>query len=287
MAENSFHLFPRLPTELRLEIWRLCLPNRVWELDIPTAEGLFGNRAKGSYPCNVQCTARLNGLPPVITRVCQESRDVAHESAGIVLEDPDEDPPDDACWATDTTDSFADDFWIDLKRGSAHINWNPLYVDFYERSCGSALACIAWESRKLVGQPSIMKEWFTSSCDREEERFDVLDQLPNWRVVMRVVIIHATFWEAAQSGLFGLLGDAPVQIVSVSNEEKVNNLYDFADKHRQTPSVEEFQRVPSEVLKQELKDSILTAMGSEKLLSKLYPTIMFRLCTSRCNRPVK
>jgi hypothetical protein len=40
MAENYFHLFPRLPTELRLEIWRLCLPRRVWELDIPTSQGL-------------------------------------------------------------------------------------------------------------------------------------------------------------------------------------------------------------------------------------------------------
>ncbi|KAJ5652437.1 hypothetical protein N7507_009863 [Penicillium longicatenatum] len=133
-----------------------------------------------------------------------------------------------------------------------------------------------------------MREWFSLPCDQEAERFDVFEQVPSWWVIMRVVIIHASFQEAAQSGLFGLLGDATVQIVSVSDEEELNAFYAFAEEHgRQTSSVEGLERVSSEVLKQELKDDILFAMGSEKLLSKMSPAIMFRLCTWRCTKPVK
>lgn len=89
MAEKSFHPFPRLPTELRLQIWRLCLPYRVWDTDLPTDEGLYIDEpnADGFYPCIVIPTAKLNGLPPVVTRVCQESRNVAKESGVSSLQD--------------------------------------------------------------------------------------------------------------------------------------------------------------------------------------------------------
>lgn len=140
----------------------------------------------------------------------------------------------------------------------------------------------------MFGRLLITSEWFSLPYDQETENFNVSEQMPSWWVIMRVVIIHASFREATQSGLFGLLGDATVQIVSVSNEEKVNALYAFADEHdRQFSSVNGLERVSSEVLKQELKDNILTAMRSEKLLSRMYPAIMFRLCISRCNKPVK
>ncbi|KAJ5904313.1 hypothetical protein N7504_006696 [Penicillium tannophilum] len=131
-----------------------------------------------------------------------------------------------------------------------------------------------------------MRDWFSLPCDQKAERFDVLEQLPSWWVIMGVVIIHASFQEAVQSGLFGLLGDATVQIISVSDEEKVNAFYAFVEEHdRQTSSVE--GRVSSGVLKRELKDDVLFAMGSENLLSKMYPAIMFRLCIWRCTKPVK
>ncbi|KAJ5921067.1 hypothetical protein N7466_009393 [Penicillium verhagenii] len=107
---------------------------------------------------------------------------------------------------------------------------------------------------------------------------------------MRIVIIHARFREAAQSGLFGLLGDATVQIVSVSDEERLDAFYAFGEEHdRQNSSVEGegLERVSWEVFEQELKDDILFAMGSKKLLSETYPAIMFRLCIWRCTQPVK
>ncbi|KAJ5742193.1 hypothetical protein N7533_011602 [Penicillium manginii] len=288
MAGGSFHFFPRLPTELRLEIWRLCLPWRVHELDYPTDEGLSNLEpdSDGSYPCKVIPTAKLNGLPPVITRVCQESRNVANESGSVPRAGFYADLPDDDRF-TSFSSVGADDYWLDTKRDTAHINWTPLYQYTYdEQSEGSALGCVAWLSRQVVGHPSIMREWFQwywFNSDRrysQNERFEVFDERPSWSVVMHVVIIHANFRDAAQSGLFGLLGDATVQIVSVSDEDKITAFYDFVHEYDpQTSAAGEFERGPMETLRGKLKFDLVKTMGSDKLVSKIHPAIMFRLCT--------
>ncbi|KAJ5376330.1 hypothetical protein N7509_013216 [Penicillium cosmopolitanum] len=285
MSEKSFHLFPRLPTELRLEIWRLCLPCRVWETDLLTSFGLYMKRnSNGSYPCEVTHTAKLNGLPPVITRVCQESRYIAHESGSIVPDDFYDDLPGDAVFVSSTTAGISDEFWVDPKRDSVHTNWTPYADAAYSNNDGSALASLAWHSCQVVGRPSFMCDWFTRMIDQKYERFDVFEKVPSWLVIMRTVFIHASFREAAQSGLFGLLGDASVQVVSVSNEEKINALYDFVDGcDCQAYYIDGPQRVSSEAIKQELKSLIIEAMRSDKLVSRMDPAIMFRLCILRCN----
>ncbi|KAJ5088931.1 hypothetical protein N7532_007615 [Penicillium argentinense] len=286
MAEKSFHLFPRLPTELRLQIWRLCLPCRVWDTDWPTDDGTFFDELKAdrSYPCRVTPTAILNGLPPVIARVCQESRNVAKESGGILKSDTYKDLPDDAVFVSTTTFRIDENFWVDTKRDSAHLNWTPYYESIYQNCFGSALASLAWESRLVVGRPSIMCDWFEMTVNKKEERFDVFEQIPSWWVIMHVVFIHASFREAAHTGFFGLLGDASVQIVSLSDEEKANALYDFADEcDRKASSGEGIQRVSLQSLMQELKDRFMRHRISENISSRMHPAIMFRLCTSKCN----
>ncbi|KAJ5921149.1 hypothetical protein N7466_009475 [Penicillium verhagenii] len=288
MVEMSFYLFPRLPTELRLEIWRLCLPCRVWETDLPTDEGIYSDEpdADGSYPCKVFSTAKLNGLPPVITRVCQEARYVAEESGGIPTTDTYRDIPCEATFVSTTTGDIADEFWVDTKRDSAHLNWTPRYEAIYQNSSGSALASIAWCSRLVVGHPSIMADWVSSIWSEEEETFDFFEQIPCLWVIMRVVIIHASFREAAQTGFFGLLGDASVQIVSLIDEEKANAMYDFADKcDRKVSSGEGIPRDSLESLEQALKDSLMSNRKyiSQNVSLKMHPAIMFRLCTSKCN----
>ncbi|KAJ5720792.1 uncharacterized protein N7483_008726 [Penicillium malachiteum] len=99
--------------------------------------------------------------------------------------------------------------------------------------------------------------WLDIGVDKKEERFDVLEQIPSWWVIMRVVVMHASFREAAQTGLFGHLGDATVQIVSLADEKKANALYDFAEKcDWKAASVEETRRDSEECLKEELKECI-------------------------------
>ena len=47
-------------------------------------------------------------------------------------------------------------------------------------------------------------------------------------VVVRVVIVHCDIRTGAASGLFGFLGDAPVQIVDTASADKVKSYLDFA-----------------------------------------------------------
>ncbi|KAJ5833512.1 hypothetical protein N7474_001823 [Penicillium riverlandense] len=76
----TFPRFPDLPAELRLMIWSYSLPHRVVELDMST-------QAIGPpLPCGLTLTSTLNGLPPLISRVCRESRSVALQSRSMVSE---------------------------------------------------------------------------------------------------------------------------------------------------------------------------------------------------------
>ncbi|KAK4952421.1 hypothetical protein LTR10_009227 [Elasticomyces elasticus] len=110
--ESGFPLFPQLPLELREEIWRFCLPNRVHELDRPLAENVYDVDEDHPAPCHLQRTSLVNGYPPLISRVCRESRAVAHETGRFL--------------PLDQQDRIVE------ARDSVHLNWTRAYeVDFY------------------------------------------------------------------------------------------------------------------------------------------------------------
>ncbi|KAH8689970.1 hypothetical protein BGW36DRAFT_65627 [Talaromyces proteolyticus] len=57
-----FHFFPKLPIELRFEIWRLLLPHRVCEKDQPFYEIVFKLLdEKTPSPCLLYQTTEVNG----------------------------------------------------------------------------------------------------------------------------------------------------------------------------------------------------------------------------------
>lgn len=291
-SERAFHLFPRLPAELRLAIWRLCLPHGVFELDVPTPLGVYDDRygRDGPYPCQLSRTAHVNGLPPVITRVCHESRAIALETGNP----PNfyKDLPDEADWGSITTKG-CDDFWLDLARDSVNLNWTPGYEPIYCSSIGSSLRYLAWHAPQFIGGPSMDIEWFYPIYDDfnpKSERIEILKRLPSWTVVMRVVVMHASFRAGAKSGLFGLLGDACVQIVPMSDQARVNAFLDLAEECERKQHVTISQDLPrdsAESYKQELRDCIVKMFGSEELVPRMYPAIMFRLCTFWCNHSGK
>ena len=83
-----FHLFPQLPPELREEVWRYCLPYRVFELDHPAHFNVFEYppEDENAVPCMLGITTVMNGRPPLICRVCRESRAVASKAGDMVVE---------------------------------------------------------------------------------------------------------------------------------------------------------------------------------------------------------
>ncbi|KAJ5907162.1 uncharacterized protein N7473_004078 [Penicillium subrubescens] len=124
-AERNFHLFPRLPKELRLHIWRLCLPHRVTELDNPTSEGLWDE----NHPIyKLRHTSIVNGSSPIIARVIHESRGIAYQANANIYEllrtgfykvmSP-----------FDMFDCLTaeSDYWMDPDRDSVHLNYSPEY----------------------------------------------------------------------------------------------------------------------------------------------------------------
>ncbi|KAL1856306.1 hypothetical protein Daus18300_010791 [Diaporthe australafricana] len=92
---TSFHLFPKLPQELRDAIWRECLPRRVIEIDYPTEEEALeldieieedddGRPINRDLSCDMRKTSMINAKPPIMSLVCRESRRVAFETGALV-----------------------------------------------------------------------------------------------------------------------------------------------------------------------------------------------------------
>ncbi|KAI4763054.1 hypothetical protein E4T52_04797 [Aureobasidium sp. EXF-3400] len=54
------------------------------------------------------------------------------------------------------------------------------------------------------------------SWDRERQDLAALRLLPEWLVVVKVIVIHLDFTQAARTCLFGLMGDQFVQVVDAT-----------------------------------------------------------------------
>jgi hypothetical protein len=65
-----------LPPEIRRIIWNLYLPSRTFELEIPLYD-------KIKTCCELLWTSRANWKPPVLARVCHESRTIAFEHVDL------------------------------------------------------------------------------------------------------------------------------------------------------------------------------------------------------------
>lgn len=78
---TTFHLFSRLPPELRDLIWFFCLPRRVVPLDDP----LFHSWNQDEQQCWVGCRQldRRAKAPPFTASVCREARRVAFCWGGV------------------------------------------------------------------------------------------------------------------------------------------------------------------------------------------------------------
>jgi hypothetical protein len=85
--EEDMKCFPikNLPAEIRRMIWRLCLPSRI----LPMLEQYQHHRySEEHHGLQHVCPVTSNDLqlrPPIITRVCHESRSIAFETGAIYV----------------------------------------------------------------------------------------------------------------------------------------------------------------------------------------------------------
>ncbi|KAH8677357.1 hypothetical protein BX600DRAFT_430706 [Xylariales sp. PMI_506] len=75
MEDHAFPLFSHLPAELRLAIWELALPRRVFELREFTVQ--FNSRCNSEHIALCEIEPAVSLPPPSLAKVCQESRAVA------------------------------------------------------------------------------------------------------------------------------------------------------------------------------------------------------------------
>lgn len=304
---HDFPQFSRLPAELRDEIWTYCLPHRVCELDQPAPHIVFWVRGKewgeGPWPCDLDHTTKMNGGLPLISRVCRESRSVVLKN-GIVRKDLLDNQPLEAKWCSGVE---ADWTWQDRTRDSVHRNWEPGYeADF--GSSGSLLHNLAWEASRTssrkgclmieyldqsFGSPNLFAHiahfgppiFVPLSPDKLRDA-EALKLLPEWRVVMKVIVVHSDLKSVVEMGLFGLFGDARVQVIDVSEQNRVEEYFSLAEMCERKGSIkvrQDFSRESADSMKQQLRAVVMEQFRCEELAELMRPAIMFRLCTQMCN----
>ncbi|KAK3056678.1 hypothetical protein LTR09_002471 [Extremus antarcticus] len=304
-----FHLFSMLPAELREQIWQYCLPHWFRELDRPVADIVFS--LDGLHPCDLRNTTSMNGRPPAISRICHESRCNAFKAGEILPHRPSHEWPVEDRWRHGLENEMS---WRDRARDVVHLNWQPACDIEYDHF-GSALPSLARDAlHNSVGgslvveclDPCFRRVYSDDSCDSDEDDpepttlrpfrrplsadvlrdLKTLEQLPKWLVVMRVIVVHSDLKAAAETGLFGLLGDACVQIVDVSEEAKVEAYFQLAETCERASALtitQDFHRECAGSIEQALERSVEPRFRSEKLAEAMRPAIMFRLCANMCN----
>jgi hypothetical protein len=316
MVHDDFHPFPRLPTELRQEIWRLCLPHRVCEMDDPAAFIVYESyESDYKVPCGLLSTSRSNTRPPLLTRVCRESRGVAFATgtwypyldwrgAGWFA------GPGEADWNTGNV--IDKGFWQDPSRDSAHMNWTSSYdIDFGTTIYGHPLTSLAEEAKGLNGSASFMLDALEDGWDWKPyisnltslatnlpvspgplpippsgQNPAALKLLPEWMVIVKVVVIHLDLRRAAHSGLFGLSGDEVIQVVDAGSP-LASRLYELAEDCERGASAittpQDFTRMSANDMDAMVKREAFEALRDHEVGKRLRPAIMFRLCTRMCN----
>lgn len=298
----TFSIFPQFPTEVRLEIWRLCLPQRVLELDYPVDETVFSpGELPWWYRTNHKIT-NYNTRVPVIARVCRESRQVVFESwAELSL--PEQNDP--AYWSQGWR--VYPEPWFDRLRTSfIHLGWFSAR-DIESSYNGDPIRHLIWvaaktqHSRVSISQDFLLEHsgnatesdpWDHGLWTRNELA-DLIRQLPEWAIVIQgsVVVTTDDVHTAAATDLFGLLADSRVQIVEADDEPQMDRFLALGETPGVALSLSGFNDTDEvtfssttvkeaiEAARRLVSECVIAIFGSEAKAPGFHTAVMFRLCT--------
>lgn len=221
----NFHYFAQLPKELQLAIWRECLPRRVVELDAPhqviTSMDLDAE-LQGTTGCELWHTSRVNVRPPVISRVCRDSRTLALAKAGFVI-------------SLDARVAFGcsmSRFWLDRARDIVHLNWEPAYDPQFVR-IGDPLTYWMSVAAGAVGA-SLTEDGFQTIINSHESSLTAksfVGMAKCCHICLKMVSIHADAESAIHSGLFGTLGEERIVLVDARDNDRKKQFKNFWENH--------------------------------------------------------
>ncbi|TPX17569.1 uncharacterized protein E0L32_012132 [Thyridium curvatum] len=204
---TSFTCFPQLPNEVRIIIWKFCIPRRI--IDIAWLGSV--NNYVGIFRREQISMAYRSLRAPVITRVCSESRKVVVQEGGHMHI---------------------------INRGGSHYIWiNPKYDMFQEiqRWTGNYPYTSLYRTertRQLHSTEPI--SWL--ACEKDDTGTHQLDidalmppdQQPGMReqIFVRILIefVHGPYAQATKTGLFGLTGEEHSIFVDLGDTAKLQRL---------------------------------------------------------------
>ncbi|CEJ93625.1 hypothetical protein VHEMI09203 [[Torrubiella] hemipterigena] len=251
-SHQNFHYFPRLPPEIRLLIWNLCLPRRINDYDPNSLISLprrctflpdvdrddewdewdefngYDDRAAGNIcECDDDHQMKINSKPPVIASVCRESRNL------VLQHGPIEKQGDYCVWRVPNTGRFT--IWdIDLPAGDYDSDsMLPWDVDFQSMlqdwramfawaAKHNTRLCIYWVFMKLRAFDCIF--YGSPQAAVMAETMDLAKNMVI-PVIFRTITFHISQKEAARSDLFGRLGEEACQLVDVRDRKALIRYY--------------------------------------------------------------
>jgi hypothetical protein len=217
-----FRLFMKLPLELRRMIWRYTLPCRVVELNIPE----FSVRPWG---CTFDWTSKANNQAPTVAMLMREARELAVWYCTLKS---DMQRAKDAQRAFNLPGTPCEGTWFrsihPLVRPSGRVTWfnkaNDTVLLYHSPYWESRSAWYALSARiALYGFLAADTAVYAPQVNPWPRRSDLHQMfgrasgpITPWIdpiFVLKIVVIHAAVEEAQHSGLFGLAGDEPIQLV--------------------------------------------------------------------------
>ncbi|OQE21748.1 hypothetical protein PENSTE_c011G03376 [Penicillium steckii] len=249
----TFHLFPLLPTEIRLIIWKHSLPHRVIEYDSPW-DLLYGLNIR--LACNSLSTAEMNSRMPSLASVNQESRYVVLRSGRWHQRDPDDDDlnedDEQSTMEEDELSSTEEDktkeetglprprsFWVQPVHDTLHLNWVRDSLDLEINAVSFTAATF---HRPTIEKLTLNQQYpsipgpeipLNDQCEQEIRSLAEATWLERPSETLSVTVlaisIHVTRQATLYSGLFGTCGDEPIQLVAFQDSrllEKFETLYE-------------------------------------------------------------
>lgn len=212
MPEDSKHKAFRLmdlPVEVRCMIWTACLPSRVMEID----GGLWARSTR----CDRTKTSSNNRRMPAIAQVCAESRAVAHEHGRW---EPTTGRSARTWWSPERDVVFQ--HWHDGDKLYSWSGHDDAIPDLIQYSNGSVrgLGVVAERIRPFHSSANCRPD-VQGPLTGWERDISQFRKRRDWQISMEMVALHISNEAGRRSGLFGLLGDAPIQLVDVDDVRQI------------------------------------------------------------------
>lgn len=185
---------------------------RVFEIDPPDTFFLHKTACRG-----FGWSQSLNSRPPIITRVCQESRAVAFETGRIEQGD----------WPGDRT--RVNNQWLNPTTDIAALYWDePIDIHMYgDDDPIPELFRYAPQCQGALITSGRFYPW-----DRVRGpimHHETLARLKEYFVCLEIVMIHATREEMLNSELFGQLGEEYCQLIDPYDSQTLQKFYQLSN----------------------------------------------------------